>query len=54
MAKVVVHDQNNDGIDRSGFLGCMTCASTGVVWTVGGGILGSAVFDVSTVAEHRK
>ena len=41
----ILHDHNNDGIDRRGFLKCMAWAGTGVVWTVAaGGIPTSRVF----------
>src|SRR5437879_2456371 len=36
----IIHDHNNDGIDRRGFLKCMAWAGTGLVWGVSGGILG--------------
>ncbi|HXS35409.1 MAG TPA: metallophosphoesterase [Flavipsychrobacter sp.] len=32
---------NNDGIDRRGFLGCMAWVGTGVLWMMSGGILKS-------------
>lgn len=32
---------DGDGIDRRGFLKCMAWAGTGMVWTVGGGLLSS-------------
>ena len=35
------HDQNGDGIDRRGFLGCMAWAGTGVLWMMTGGVLKS-------------
>ena len=38
MSKRIVHDHNNDGIDRRGFLECMAWAGTGVVWTLGSGV----------------
>jgi len=44
LAKVIVHDHNHDGIDRRGFLECMAWAGTGIVWTVGAGILSSRAF----------
>jgi Icc protein len=41
----IVHDHNDDGIDRRGFLKCMAWAGTGVVWTIAaGGIPTSRVF----------
>jgi Icc protein len=44
LAKRIIHDRNNDGIDRRGFLECMAWAGTGVIWTVSGGVLGSKAF----------
>ncbi len=41
MQKRIIHDHNRDGIDRRGFLTCMAWAGTGVIWTVGGGVLSS-------------
>jgi 3',5'-cyclic-AMP phosphodiesterase len=41
--KYIVHDHNKDGLDRRGFLECMAWAGTGVLWTVSGGLLGSAL-----------
>ena len=37
-------DREGDGVDRRGFLQCMAWAGTGLVWTVGGGILSSRAF----------
>ena len=47
MSKRIVHDHNRDGIDRRGFLECMAWAGTGVVWTVGSGVLSSEAFGQS-------
>src|SRR6201981_2778706 len=33
-----LHDLNNDGVDRRGFLKCMAWAGTGLVWTPSGGV----------------
>ena len=44
MAKLIIHDHNDDGVDRRGFLECMAWAGTGVLWTVGSGILSSQAF----------
>ena len=44
MSKFILHNQNDDGIDRRGFLECMAWAGTGVVWTVGSGVLSSRAF----------
>src|SRR5277367_828040 len=37
----IVHNPENDGVDRRGFLKCMAWAGTGMLWTVSGGVLGS-------------
>jgi 3',5'-cyclic AMP phosphodiesterase CpdA len=37
------HDHQNDGVDRRGFLKCMAWAGTGMLWTVGGGLLSSKI-----------
>ncbi len=44
MSKLIVHDHNNDGIDRRGFLQCMAWAGTGVIWSISGGIPTSRAF----------
>src|SRR5580700_12064521 len=44
MSKLILHDRNDDGINRRGFLECMAWAGTGVVWTVGSGVLNSRAF----------
>ena len=41
MADEVRNDREDDGVDRRGFLKCMAWAGTGLVWSVGGGILSS-------------
>jgi Icc protein len=35
----ITDDNNNDGIDRAGFLKCMAWAGTGVLWMMSGGIM---------------
>jgi 3',5'-cyclic AMP phosphodiesterase CpdA len=35
----ILHNVDQDGIDRRGFLKCMAWAGTGVLWTVSGGVL---------------
>src|SRR5579863_5227008 len=37
----ILHDHQNDGIDRRGFLRCMAWAGSGVVWTVAAGMASS-------------
>jgi predicted MPP superfamily phosphohydrolase len=39
-----LHDLNDDGVDRRGFLKCMAWAGTGLVWTISGGIPVSRAF----------
>jgi 3',5'-cyclic-AMP phosphodiesterase len=34
----IIYDQNDDGIDRRGFLKCMAWAGTGVLWAISGGV----------------
>src|SRR5438045_9382933 len=41
--KIILHDHNPDGLNRRGFLECMAWAGTGMLWTVSGGLLGSAL-----------
>ncbi|MDR3456664.1 MAG: metallophosphoesterase [Verrucomicrobiae bacterium] len=41
--KFIQHDHQQDGLDRRGFLECMAWAGTGMLWTVGGGLLGSTL-----------
>jgi 3',5'-cyclic-AMP phosphodiesterase len=41
MGKFIVHDHNDDGIDRRGFLECMAWAGTGMLWLAAGGVLTS-------------
>lgn len=36
---LISRDDNNDGIDRAGFLKCMAWAGTGVLWMMSGGIM---------------
>ena len=47
MSKRILHDHNHDGIDRRGLLQCMAWAGTGVIWTVGSGLLNSRLFGQS-------
>jgi 3',5'-cyclic-AMP phosphodiesterase len=44
LSKRIIHDHNEDGIDRRGFLECMAWAGTGVIWTISGGIASSRAF----------
>jgi 3',5'-cyclic AMP phosphodiesterase CpdA len=38
---VIMHDHNDDGIDRAGFIKCMAWAGTGILWMMSGGVLKS-------------
>src|SRR5579862_528051 len=42
--RLIVNDNNDDGINRRGFLECMKWAGTGVIWTVSSGVLTSRAF----------
>jgi predicted phosphodiesterase len=54
MSKFILHDHNDDGINRRGFLECMAWAETGVVWTIGGGVLSSRAFGKPAPAGEAK
>jgi hypothetical protein len=41
--KFILHDHNHDGLDRCGFLKCMACAGTGVLWAGAGGAFASGI-----------
>ena len=43
MSDLILRNDNHDGIDRRGFLQCMAWAGTGVLWTLGSGVLTSRV-----------
>jgi Icc protein len=45
----ILHDHNNDGVDRRGFLKCMAWAGTGALCVVQGGVLKS--FSLSRLPE---
>ena len=49
--KFILHDHNQDGLDRRGFLECMAWAGTGMLWTVGGGLLASALLPARADAK---
>lgn len=49
--KTILHDHNQDGLDRRGFLECMAWAGTGMLWSVSGGVLGSALLPSTAGAE---
>jgi len=53
--QTIRHEQNEDGLDRRGFLKCMAWAGTGMLWTVSGGVLGSSLLpSISSGAEVSK
>jgi Icc protein len=44
LSKLILHDHNDDGINRRGFLECMAWAGTGIIWTISGGVPSSRAF----------
>src|ERR1700722_4467811 len=44
LSKLIAHNQNDDGINRRGFLKCMAWVGTGVIWTIEAGIPTSRAF----------
>src|SRR6059036_3214012 len=49
MGNFILQNENDDGIDRRGFLKCMAWAGTGVLWVMSGGILKS--YGLSQIIE---
>jgi len=49
---IIIHDHNNDGIDRRGFLKCMAWAGTGALFVLKGGVLRS--FALSNMGLYDK
>jgi hypothetical protein len=49
----LIHDHNNDGVDRRGFLKCMAWAGTGMLWAASGGLVVSRILrpDSAQAAE---
>jgi Icc protein len=45
----ILHDHNNDGVDRRGFLKCMAWAGTGALCVMQGGVLKS--YSMSRIGE---
>ena len=39
----LIHDHNNDDVDRRGFLKCMAWAGTGMLWAASGGLVISRI-----------
>ena len=52
MAKRIVRNLGDDGIDRRGFLECMAWAGTGLLWTINNGIANSQIADRSATAAQ--
>ena len=53
MSKRIKVDRSSDGIDRRGFLECMAWAGTGVLWTMGGGVLSSRLLGAHEMHSHH-
>jgi 3',5'-cyclic-AMP phosphodiesterase len=52
MSNYIEQNENNDGVDRRGFLKCMAWAGAGMAWAMKGGILQSRAFgDVTATAD---
>ena len=49
MSNTILHDHNEDGVDRRGFLKCMAWAGTGMLYTAASGILGSRILQPGAV-----
>src|SRR5436190_15592110 len=43
MSDIILHDHNNDGVDRRGFLKCMAWAGTGMFYAAAGGAVASRI-----------
>ena len=52
MSKLIVHNQNDDRIDRRGFPRCVAWAGTGIIWTVEAGIPLSRVFEKKLAGKN--
>jgi 3',5'-cyclic AMP phosphodiesterase CpdA len=50
--RFILQDHHRDGLDRRGFLECMAWAGTGMLWTVGGGLLGSSLLSARAGAAE--
>jgi hypothetical protein len=47
----IIHNHDQDGVDRRGFLKCMAWAGTGVLWTMTGGILKSQTMNQAIMGD---
>src|SRR6202162_3974547 len=54
LAKVILGDDSNDGIDRRGFLECMAWAGTGVIWTIAADVPSSRAFGQRANGSKRE
>jgi 3',5'-cyclic AMP phosphodiesterase CpdA len=54
MEHTIIHDHDDDGIDRRGFLRCMAWAGTGMAWIAGSGVLTSAPLPVKGQPADRR
>ena len=52
VADQILHDHNQDGIDRRGFLKCMAWAGTGAFCVIKGGVLSS--YSLGRISEFQK
>src|ERR1043166_309192 len=43
LSKIILHDHNQDGVDRRGFLTCMAWAGTGMLYAAAGGAVASRI-----------
>src|ERR1051326_6108466 len=43
MSDIILHEDNNDGVDRRGFLKCMAWAGTGMLYAAAGGVVASRI-----------
>ena len=43
MSDIIIHDHNDDGVERRGFLKCMAWAGTGMLWSAAGGMFASGI-----------
>jgi 3',5'-cyclic AMP phosphodiesterase CpdA len=54
MSDYILHNHNQDGIDRRGFLKCMAWAGTGMLWAAAGGSIASRILrPASAIAAEQ-
>jgi 3',5'-cyclic AMP phosphodiesterase CpdA len=54
MSDIILHDHNDDGIDRRGFLRCMAWAGTGALFVLKGGVLESFAMNKMGQYDEKK